>query len=231
MQRAGVQQEMEQARLDFHDLVKRASAEDLRRRTTGTRWTNRQLLFHMVFGYLIVRSLMPLAHTLGRLGWSRRFAAILNSLRRPFHLINYLGSVGGGQLLTPAAMARLMDRTVRALQRKFAVETDNSLNLIMHFPPAWDPYFQPTMSVLVLGCGALPFVDHGGQPFRYNAILGLRHSRAGGPRRAGTSSGTVMTRRLLSGPAGPRGDLSLKLGHQSASPNEEGEHATRRPRS
>jgi hypothetical protein len=45
---------MEQAGLDFHELVKRASAEDLRRRTTGTRWTNRQLLFHMVFGYLIV---------------------------------------------------------------------------------------------------------------------------------------------------------------------------------
>ena len=148
MGRAGIQQEMEQARLDFHELVRRASAEDLRRGTTGTRWTNRQLLFHLVFGYLIVRSLMPLVHTLGRLGWSRRFAAILNSLRRPFHLINYLGSVGGGQLLTPAAMARLMDRTLRALQRKFAVETDNSLNLIMHFPPAWDPYFNPTMSVL-----------------------------------------------------------------------------------
>jgi hypothetical protein len=49
MQRAGVQQEMEQARLDFHELVKRASAEDLSRRSTGTRWTNRQLLFHMVF--------------------------------------------------------------------------------------------------------------------------------------------------------------------------------------
>ena len=71
MQRAGIQQEMEQARLDFHELVKRASAEDLRRRTTGTRWTNRQLLFHMVFSYLIVRSLMPLVHALGRLGRSR----------------------------------------------------------------------------------------------------------------------------------------------------------------
>ena len=130
---------MEQARLDFHELLKRASAEDLRRRTTRTRWTNRQLLSHMVFGYLIVRCLKPLVHSLGRMGWSRRFAAVLNSLWRPFHLINYLGSVGGGQLPTPAAMARLMDRTLRALQRKFAVETDNSLTLIMHLPPAWDP--------------------------------------------------------------------------------------------
>jgi hypothetical protein len=32
-------------------------------------------------------------------------------------------------------------------------------------------------------------------------------------RRAGTSIGTVMTRRLLSGPAGPRADLTLTLEH------------------
>jgi hypothetical protein len=36
-----------------------------------------------------------------------------------------------------------------------------------------------------------------------------------------------MTRWLLSGPAGPRADLSLTLGHQSASPNEEGEPVQR----
>ena len=147
MQRTSIQQEMERACVTFQELVERASAEELSRRSAGTRWTNRQLLFHMVFGYLIVRTLMPLVHLLGRLGWSRRFAATLNSLRRPFHVINYLGSVGGGQLLSPAAMTRLMDRTVQALQRRLAGETDHSLNLVMHFPPAWDPYFQPTMSV------------------------------------------------------------------------------------
>ena len=147
MQRASIQQEMARACVTFQELVERASAEELSRRSAGTRWTNRQLLFHMVFGYLIVRALMPLVHLLGWLGWSRRFAATLNSLRGPFHVINYLGSVGGGQLLSPAAMTRLMDRTVRALQRRLAGETDDSLTLVMHFPPAWDPYFQPTMSV------------------------------------------------------------------------------------
>jgi hypothetical protein len=38
-------------------------------------------------------------------------------------------------------------------------------------------------------------------------ILGLRHSRAGGPRRGGTSSGTVITRRLLSGAGRAEGRL------------------------
>ena len=102
----------------------------------------------MVFGYLIVRTLIPLVHALGRLGHSRGFAATLNAGRRPFHVINYLGSCGGGQVLTTRAMVALLDRTVDALQRKLAAETAPSLALTMHFPTAWDPYFKPTMTVL-----------------------------------------------------------------------------------
>ena len=52
--------EMRRAQADFHQLIGEASSGDLRRRSNGTRWTNRQLLFHMVFGYVIVRTLMPL---------------------------------------------------------------------------------------------------------------------------------------------------------------------------
>ena len=132
--------EMRRAQADFHQLIGEASSGDLRRRSNGTRWTNRQLLFHMVFGYVIVRTLMPLVHALGRLGHSRRFAATLNAGRRPFHVINYLGSCG--------AVVALLDRTVDALQRKLAAETAPSLALTMHFPTAWDPYFKPTMNVL-----------------------------------------------------------------------------------
>jgi hypothetical protein len=53
----------------------------------------------MLFGYLIVRTLMPLVHALGKRPdrWSRRFAAILNTGQRPFHVINYLGSCGAGR--------------------------------------------------------------------------------------------------------------------------------------
>jgi hypothetical protein len=102
----------------------------------------------MVFGYLIVRTLLPLVHLLGRVGWSRRFAAVLNAAQAPFHLINYLGSVAGGTLLSPAAMAALLDRTVRALNRRLERETEQGLAFTMHFPTTWDPYFRPTMSVV-----------------------------------------------------------------------------------
>lgn len=152
MDRKAVHHEMEQARLTFSDLVSQATPADMRRRSNGTRWTNRQLLFHILFGYLIVRTLLPLVHGFGHLpeGWDRRFAAALNAGQRPFHLINYLGSCGGGQVLPRAAMTALMDVTIRALQRKLAGETEQSLALPMHFPTSWDPYFKVTMSVFDL---------------------------------------------------------------------------------
>jgi len=120
--------ELREAQTDFHQLLNRANPQDLRRRADGTRWTNRQLLFHMVFGYIIVRTLMPLVHILGRLGWSRRFATALNAVHRPFHVINYLGSCAGGELLSPPRMAALMDNTMNAIQRRLAAEP----------PTAWD---------------------------------------------------------------------------------------------
>jgi hypothetical protein len=58
---------MDQARLEFGDLVSHASDANLRRPTSGSRWTNRQLLFHMLFGYLIVCRLLFLVLALGRL--------------------------------------------------------------------------------------------------------------------------------------------------------------------
>ena len=104
--REDVTNELREAQTDFHRLIDRANPQSLRCPTDGTRWTNRQLLYHMVFGYIIVRTLMPLAHVLGRIGWSRRFAATLNALHRPFHIINYLGSCAGGQLLSPGRNGR-----------------------------------------------------------------------------------------------------------------------------
>jgi uncharacterized membrane protein len=158
MDRADIHVEMKRAQRTFDELASRASADDLRRPSDGTRWTNRQLLFHMVFG--IVRTLMPLVRTLGRLGWSRGFAATLNACRSPFHLINYLGAVGGGWILTPRAMTRVLDRTMRALHRNLDRETAQVLTRTMHFPTDWDPYFQPTMSVLAVYHYGTQHFDH-----------------------------------------------------------------------
>ena len=77
-------------RADFRDLVQSATVRDLRRPTDGTKWTDEQLLFHMVLGYLVVRNLLFLVRGFARLpdGASRRFAATLDAGARPFHVIN-----------------------------------------------------------------------------------------------------------------------------------------------
>lgn len=75
MSRDEIVEELERVQGDFHRLAATATPEGLRRRSNGTRWSNRQLLFHMVFGYVVVRTLLPLVHALGRLGHSGGFAA------------------------------------------------------------------------------------------------------------------------------------------------------------
>ena len=64
--RRAIHAELEAARHALHDLLAHASAADLRRGSNGTRWTNEQLLFHMVFGYLVVRRLLPLVRLVSR---------------------------------------------------------------------------------------------------------------------------------------------------------------------
>jgi len=147
--RARISTDMEQDRAQLHELLAGAGAADLRRRSDGTRWTNEQLLFHMVFGYLLVRVLLPLVHAVSRLPApvGRSWAALLNSATGPFHLVNYLGSVGGAAVFNHARMGRLFDRTVAALHRRLEGETEAALQRGMPFPIGWDPYFTTYMAV------------------------------------------------------------------------------------
>src|SRR5688572_13135590 len=46
---------------DYGLLVRTAGPADLRASTLGTRWTNRELLFHMWFGQRIARVILPVA--------------------------------------------------------------------------------------------------------------------------------------------------------------------------
>lgn len=140
--------ELERVRLDLHRLVAEATASDLRRRTDGTRWTNGQMLWHMVFGYLIVWRLLPMVRLFGRVsdGFSRRFAAALDAATRPFHMINYLGGCGGALVFHGPRLTRLLDRTVDRLHHRLDAETEASLGRRMHFPVRWDPFFSDAMT-------------------------------------------------------------------------------------
>lgn len=141
--------ELDRARADLRDLLDTATVAELRQPSDGTEWTNEQLLFHMLFGYLLVRNLRLLVLGFARLpdGASRRFAALLNAGTRPFHVINYLGSLGGARVLGYTGMERLMDRVTSSLQASLRRESDTALDRGMHFPVGWDPYFRDFMTL------------------------------------------------------------------------------------
>ena len=138
--RSGIHDELERVCADFYQLVLGGTAADLRRRTNGTRWTNGQMLWHMAFGYLIVRRLLRLVRVFGRLPdpFSRTFATLLNAGTRPFHHVNYLGSCGGALVFHGARLTRQFDHTIDLLHRRLDAESDETLALRMHFPVGWD---------------------------------------------------------------------------------------------
>jgi hypothetical protein len=147
--RNGIAAEMERARAELHRLVDEADANGFERRSDGTRWTNEQLLFHMVFGFMVVARLLPLVRILGRLpvSASRSYAWLLNAAATPFHQINYYGSCAAATVYNRRRMAAQCDRVIARLQRKLAVEPEENFALAMHFPVRWDPYFTDVMTL------------------------------------------------------------------------------------
>ena len=78
--------EMDRVGNDYRDLLDTATVAELRKPTDGTKWNNEQLLFHMLFGYLLVLNLRRLVWVFSRLpdDVSKRFAALLNAGTHPF---------------------------------------------------------------------------------------------------------------------------------------------------
>ncbi len=134
---------------DLHALLAGASTDGLRASSSGTRWTNEQLLFHMVFGFLVVRRLLPLVRLVGRLPApvGRSFARLLDACAGPFHVVNFLGSCGGAMVFNAARMGRLCDRTVAALIASLGREPEQAWVRGMPFPGRWDPYFTSFMTL------------------------------------------------------------------------------------
>jgi hypothetical protein len=140
---------LERVAADFHDLLDSATPAELRAPTNGTKWTNGQLLFHMLFGFLLVGALLVLVKGFGRLpdAVSRAFAAALNAGTCPFHVLNYLCALPGARVLRGDAMGRRMDSAIGHLRASLGAESERTLAVAMHFPIGWDPYFKDVMTV------------------------------------------------------------------------------------
>lgn len=149
MDRQAVHNEYERTRQTFHRLLDAASKDDLARPTCGTKWTNEQLLWHMLFGYMVVRALLILVRVFGRLPrWvGKMFAQVLNAATPPFDLVNYLGPCGAVKVYGPRRMGAKFDRVIGSLQRHLTAESEADLARGMHYPVRWDPFFKDCMTL------------------------------------------------------------------------------------
>ena len=132
------------------------------RPTRGTAWTNRQLLFHMLFGYLITRSLLRIVKIMSRAPdrLQRGFACTLDATTPLFHRINYWGSCAGAVVITPARADAWLGRVILSMHRHLESEPEASLRRTMRFPVRWDPYFTDEMTLADVYHYATLHFDH-----------------------------------------------------------------------
>ncbi|MCX2180094.1 DinB family protein [Streptomyces sp. SKN60] len=149
MDRQAVHDDYERVRQTFHRLLDTASEAALARATDGTRWNNEQLLWHMLFGYMVTVRLLFLVRFFGRLpaGVGKGFARVLNAATVPFDLVNYLGPCGAVKVYGRRRMDAAFDRLIDALHRKLAAESEAALARGMHYPMQWDPFFKDFMTL------------------------------------------------------------------------------------
>jgi hypothetical protein len=147
--RSAIRREFEEAQETFHVLFASASEEALDHPSNGTRWTNRQLLFHMMLGYLVVDALLPLVKAFNRLPApvGRVFARLLNGATGLFNAINYWGSVVGSRLYRGQRMVPKFDAVIAALQQRLDRESPANLGRSTAYPVPWDPFFSVTMTL------------------------------------------------------------------------------------
>jgi hypothetical protein len=141
--------DLERARADFHQLLGQVGSDEWDEPTSGTRWSNEQLLFHMVFGYMITQRLLILVSLFSRLPEcvSRGFARTLNAATPLFDQINYYGTNLAALVYNRKRMGKKLDRAINALQRSLARRDQKTLSRGMHFPNRWDPCFPDYMTL------------------------------------------------------------------------------------
>jgi hypothetical protein len=133
----------------FHALLDALTDADLRRPSRNPGWTNGEVLWHMVFGFVILAALAPLVRFWGRLPrrYSKRFARVLNGATGVFNRVNAWGARGGARLYTRRRIGRRFDRAYVAVLRLVDSASDDDWARGMHYPTRWDALFHDYMTL------------------------------------------------------------------------------------
>jgi len=99
--RVALRADLVAAHASFHALLDALTDADLRRPSRNPGWTNGEVLWHMVFGFVILAALAPLVRFWGRLPrrYAKRIARVLNGVLL-FTLVPVVATLAGGVVAT-----------------------------------------------------------------------------------------------------------------------------------
>jgi DinB superfamily len=139
--------ELEAARQEFYDMVASISEPWWAKPSHNPGWTNGQVLFHVLLGFILVPPLAGLLVFFGHLPavCSRIFAAILNFSTPLFNRINAVGPRAGARLLGRAGLISKFDQVHGTILKRLERVRQGDWSLAMHYPTRWDPLFKAPM--------------------------------------------------------------------------------------
>jgi len=140
---------LETTRTTFHALLDSLTENDLRRQSLNPGWTNGEIIAHVIFGFIIINVLLPMARTWGRLpkSSSKWFAWLLNSMTAPFNWINALGARGQGKVFRYQRVGKIYDLAHFALLKQLNTIKDDEWQNGMYYPTKWDANFDEFMTL------------------------------------------------------------------------------------
>ena len=144
-----IRSELESARSQFHALLNSLSADDVQRQSMNPGWTNREILFHMAFAFMLIPRLIFIVRLFGKLPdhYSRWFANLLNNSTGFFNWINAFGARGGGKISTRKGLGQKFDNTLNSILEVLDSIPDEEMKLGMHYPSKWDQLFSEYMTL------------------------------------------------------------------------------------
>ena len=146
--RERLRRDLNDARDRFHAALDTVPDGEWHAPSANPGWTNAQILFHVLLGFLLVPLLLRI---LSAMTWmpslvDRGFAGLLNATTPLFDRVNAIGPRVGARLLSRAAMRRRFDRVHARLVRRLERMTDRDLERGMRYPTRWDPRFRAIMT-------------------------------------------------------------------------------------
>jgi hypothetical protein len=112
--RRKLRDDLETAQQEFHEMMAMVPNEAWTAPSKNPGWTNGQLLFHILLGFILVRPLASLLVFSGHLpgSWSRVFAGLLDWSTPLFHRINAIGPRAAARILAGGA---LLESSIRCI--------------------------------------------------------------------------------------------------------------------